>query len=170
MGRVPIRIPLTLQPEWETRSWTTNPPRYDAHTSWAVMVRVTGDEPLRAAIAFGAYPAHRLDRPWPGRPDEEIDVRVWGATETEPTAEQLADPWLVLGERVSMASTWEPIRLDSDTLLMVVPRRDTTSRRRGRWIVRHDLQHELPPRFARLRTVVAATPSGARDAPAGSRS
>jgi hypothetical protein len=153
MSRSPLRVPVALSAYWVMRSWTTNPPRYDTHTAWAVRVRISAEEPLRAAIAFGEFPAHRLDRPRPGEPENEVELRVWGETEEEPSPEHREDPWRELGVSVPEGTTWQPLTLDGDTTVLVFPRRDTVSRHRGRWIVRHDLQDALPPAFTALRTI-----------------
>jgi hypothetical protein len=151
MTRKPAIIPLTVSAEWETRHWTTDPPRYHPHTGWEVIVRVNASEPLRAAIASGPFPAYRLARQTAG--EDEVVLRVWGMSENEPSPAERTDPWLTLGPPVVGATTWQVIALDNETKVLVFPRRDTTSRAKGRWIVRHDLQLELPPEFAALTTV-----------------
>jgi hypothetical protein len=44
------RLPLKVAAEWQSKTVTTDPPRYTPHEEWAVVFTLTADDPIRVAV------------------------------------------------------------------------------------------------------------------------
>jgi hypothetical protein len=48
------RVPLSIDPEWQSKTVTTNPPSYTPHLEWALTFTMTAAQPLRLAVLVEA--------------------------------------------------------------------------------------------------------------------
>lgn len=167
------RIPLTVAPEWISKTVTTDPPRYTPHTEWTLAIHVRADVPIRV-VALLAQPGGTAWGLQPGAPTQELEMRAlfspydWTNSDdveinfgyqriaVTDSALKLDPRHAVTVERAPSAQTGAVTtvaRLPAHAIsldVFAVTTEDTEARRLHRWRIKPALAPQLPEQLVPL--------------------
>ena len=169
----PLRVPITIEAEWRSKTVTTDPPRYTPHLEWVVGFTLTAAEPLRAAVfiedaeevAWGlvadnaskSLPVEIKFFPYDWTNSDDVQVsfawqrcRVTDRALKEDPREVVS---VVASRRAETGVVVEVATLASHGLtfaVLALAERDTERRREGRWRLKVEASELVDPQVEAL--------------------